>query len=95
MTNRGKCLIAFVGRMLAQRDEVWVYNRVVGADGRQIAGMDMFRLAAGRVTEHWAIAEQVPSGRKKDNDNYRREGARIRLQSSAEARNEGRQSGTA
>jgi predicted SnoaL-like aldol condensation-catalyzing enzyme len=57
-------------RMLAQRDEVWVYNRVVGADGRQVAGMDMFRLAAGRVTEHWAIAEQVPSARKNDNDNY-------------------------
>ena len=55
-------------RILAEGDLVAVhYNSKSGPDDRGFAVVDIFRLAHGKIVEHWDVVEPVPE--KSANDN--------------------------
>jgi predicted SnoaL-like aldol condensation-catalyzing enzyme len=56
-------------RMIAERDQVWTFSRVDAA-GAIIGRIDMFRLEADRIVEHWAVQEKVNLERTNANDQW-------------------------
>jgi predicted SnoaL-like aldol condensation-catalyzing enzyme len=60
--------ITSVKRMIADGDLVLVhFHAQNGAQDRGVAGVDIFRLADGKIVEHWDVIQPVPE--KSANDN--------------------------
>lgn len=56
-----------VKRMIAQGDLVFVHVHYVP---RKIAGVDIYRLANGRIVEHWDVLQEIPASTASGNDMF-------------------------
>lgn len=49
-------------RSAADGDLVWVHTHAInGAEDRGQAVVDIFRVEAGRIVEHWDVIQSVPA----------------------------------
>lgn len=48
-------------RTIAEGDYVMHHRLTTYADGRETANVDIFRIAAGRISEHWDLKQPVPN----------------------------------
>jgi predicted SnoaL-like aldol condensation-catalyzing enzyme len=57
-----------IKRIISDGDMVWVHSHVTtGPEDRGQAVVDIFRLEAGKVVEHWDVGTQVPEKSMNDN----------------------------
>ena len=56
-----------VKRIVAEGDLVAVHMHLSFGDGPGLAVMDMFRLADGKIVEHWDVIQEVPPETKSGN----------------------------
>lgn len=62
IANLGDAFAYEPGMVVAEGDLVMVHGRYVGWGPKPMVGVDIFRLADGKVAEHWdVLQEEVPA----------------------------------